>query len=102
MHVDPSLYIRCNITMPETMAGWTIVRLSDEAPGRQPVLSKATAGYVVTGGGREPICCGTRSVPLASELPPGAELVSERGGPIDPNWRPEPLRIWKLRDAPAP
>jgi len=102
MRLDPALYIRCNITMPETLTGWTIVRLADEAPGRQPVLAEATAGYVVTGGGREPICCGTRSVPLASELPPGAELVSERGGPIDPNWRPEPLRIWKLRDAPAP
>ncbi|HWP65710.1 MAG TPA: glycosyltransferase family 39 protein [Candidatus Limnocylindria bacterium] len=101
IYLDPALDIRCTHTMPEVLTAWTIVRLSDEAPGRDSVLKKATAGYVVTGGGREPICCGTRSIPLASELPPGAELVSEVSGPVDPTWRPEPLRIWKLRDIPA-
>jgi hypothetical protein len=71
--------------------------LNDFPDQRAAKLATALEGYVVTGGGREPVYPGA-PVARATELPADrVELVLERSGPLDELWRPEPLRIWKLR-----
>jgi hypothetical protein len=97
VYLDDVLSTRCPYTDAEVFAKWSVTRLPPNPRQRTLLLAHAPPGYVVTGGGREPIYGGVGVVPLASELPAGrAEMLRERDGPIDPRWRPEPFRIWRL------
>jgi hypothetical protein len=67
-------------------------------PGpRKAQIAAISSGYLVTGGGREPIYGCPPCIPRADELPPGKwQLVKEFPGPARPTeWRFEPLRIWE-------
>jgi hypothetical protein len=104
MYLDDTLRMRCTMLGAAGAAAreWTIQTLPSDPVQRAAMLRGAEAGYVVTGGGREPIYGGAGVVVLASELPADrVELVNERGGPVNAAWRVEPLRIWKLRRAGA-
>jgi len=102
VYLDDWIRDRCLNTASEAVRRWKIVSLPPDSLQRRNILARALSGYVVTGGGREPIYNGVNMVPLAIEVPPDrVELVLERGGPIDARWRPEPFRIWKLREAPV-
>ena len=97
VYLDDVLCTRCPYTDAEVFAKWSVTRLPPNPRQRTLLLAHAPPGYVVTGGAREPIYGGVGVVPLASELPAGrAELLHERAGQIDPRWRPEPFRIWRL------
>ena len=102
VYLDEIIRVRCIYTVPETVPRWTIVSLPADSLQRRNILAQAPSGYVVTGGGREPMYNGVEIVPLATEVPTDRrELVLERSGPVDPRWRPEPFRVWKLREAPV-
>lgn len=96
IYLDEVLRWRCQTLVPKALARWDVQPIPSGPPGAA-VLARVTAGYVITGGGREPMYGGTDQIPLASALPPGrGRVVLERGGPIDPVWRPEPFRIWQF------
>jgi hypothetical protein len=101
VYLDEAIDVRCRLLSRPPLAGWRMEFLGGFPDQRATKLATAQEGYVVTGGGREPVYLGG-PVARASELPADrVELVLERAGPLDELYRPEPLRIWKLR-APAP
>ena len=95
--LDDVLRWRCQSFTPTALARWTVRPLPPNPPGRPQVLAEVRDGWVVTGGGREPMYGGTDVIPLATELPVGrGRVVLKIDGPIDPRWRAEPLRIWRF------
>jgi Dolichyl-phosphate-mannose-protein mannosyltransferase len=64
---------------------------------RRVQIAAIQAGYLVTGGGREPYYGCTDCIPGAGELPPGRwRLLKEFPGPTHPTpWRREPARVWE-------
>jgi hypothetical protein len=97
IYLDDVLRWRCATLAPDAMRRWSVRPIPADPAQRAKALAALDTGYVITGGGREPFYGGTGVIPLARELPPGrATLVSERGGPLGPAWRPEPFRIWKV------
>jgi len=76
------------------------VRSPDPA-GRRAELAAISSGYLVTGGGREPIYGPYAGTPRADEVPPEQwKLLKEFRGPEKPTpWRPEPVRIWEAAGA---
>jgi hypothetical protein len=97
VYLDATIDARCRLLSRPPLAGWRMEFLNDFPDQRAAKLATALEGYVVTGGGREPVYPGA-PVARATELPADrVELVLERSGPLDELWRPEPLRIWKLR-----
>lgn len=82
------------------MPGFSYVTVeSFDRPKRRAELAAIRAGYLVTGGGREPHYGCIDCIPLASEIDPAQwELLFELPGPATPTvWRPEALRIWHRR-----
>jgi hypothetical protein len=98
MYLDDIMRIRCLTLAMDTARTWTLPALPAASAPRAAALAKVEHGYVVTGGGREPIYGYPGQIFRAADLPAGrADVIFERDGPVDPVWRPEPLRVWKLR-----
>jgi hypothetical protein len=70
--------------------------VGDEA-ARRARLPTIGAGYLVTGGGREPHYGCFECIPLAREVGPEQwRLLREFPGPTVPQpWRPEAVRVWE-------
>jgi Dolichyl-phosphate-mannose-protein mannosyltransferase len=74
----------------KTLAGGPAERRRD--------IAGISDGYLVTGGGREPIYGCVDCIPRADEVDPQRwRLLLELPGPATPTpWRPEPLRVWEV------
>ena len=74
----------------KTLAGGPVERRRD--------IAAIQEGYLVTGGGREPIYGCVDCIPRADEVDPQHwQLLLELPGPATPTtWRPEPLRVWEV------
>ena len=74
IYLDDTLNIRCQNLNAAAARTWTIRPLPPGGPQRADALAAAGAGYVVTGGGREPIYGGVTIVPRprAARGPGGA------------------------------
>ncbi len=64
---------------------------------RRAEIASIKSGYLVTGGGREPLYGCIDCIPRVAEIDPARwRLLLEVPGPPEPTvWRPEPLRIWE-------
>lgn len=83
--------------------GWTFQQLhSWDREKRRAQIAVIRSGYLVTGGGREPYYGCRDCIIRADELPPGRwQLLKEFPGPSELTpWRPEPLRVWEVREVP--
>lgn len=69
---------------------------------RTTEIADIKSGYLITGGGREPYYGCIDCIPRANELSLSKwRLIKEFPGPAEPTpWRPEPLRLWEVREAP--
>ena len=68
---------------------------------RKTEIAAITSGYLVTGGGREPIYGCFDCIPRADEILDRQKwrLLKEFPGPEKPTpWRPEPLRLWEAKE----
>ena len=67
-------------------------------------LAAVTSGYLVTGGGREPVYGPFAGTPIAGEVPADRwKLLREFPAEILAPWRPEPVRVWEaIEPAAAP
>lgn len=65
---------------------------------RRSQIAAIPEGYLVTGGGREPLYGCADCIPRADEVDPSRwRLLLELPGPTTPTWwRPEPLRVWEV------
>lgn len=68
---------------------------------RRAQIADIGSGYLITGGGREPYYGCIDCIPRADELSPSKwRLIREFPGPVEATpWRPEPLRLWEVREA---
>jgi hypothetical protein len=68
---------------------------------RRVQIAAIGSGYLITGGGREPYYGCIDCIPRADELALSRwRLIKEFPGPAEPTrWRPEPLRLWEVREA---
>ena len=75
---------------------------SPDAAGRTREPTAITSGYLVTGGGREPVYGPYAGLPLASEVPTERwKLLREFPADVLAPWRPEPVRVWEAIEPPG-
>jgi len=80
--------------------GWQFrVVEADDRVKRRRELAAVAAGYLVTGGGREPYYGCTHCIPSAADVAADRwVLLKEFPSSMPPtSWRAEPLRIWEAR-----
>ena len=103
IYSDGAIYTWCAI-LPVPPAWWQFKELhAFDREKRRAEIAAITSGYLITGGGREPYYGCFDCIPRADELSPTKwQLLREFPGPATPTfWRPEPLRLWEAREAPA-
>jgi hypothetical protein len=101
VHVDQGLRYYCDtlgLTPP-----LEFVELLPNPDQWGPQIQAIRAGYLVTGGGREPYYGCPHCIPSAAAVPRARwRLLTEFDPDVPPApWRAEPLRVWEAIEAPA-
>ncbi len=104
IYSDGAIYTWCAI-LEEKGRSWQFKELHTfEKQQRKTEIAAITSGYLVTGGAREPIYGCFDCIPRADEILDRHKwrLVREFPGPQNPTpWRPEPLRLWEVKEVPG-
>jgi hypothetical protein len=101
IYSDGAIYTWCAI-FEEKGRAWQFRELHTfDKQQRKAEIAAITSGYLVTGGAREPIYGGVDGIPRADEILDRHKwrLLKEFPGPEKPTpWRPEPLRLWEVKE----
>lgn len=103
IYADQGMVVYCG-TMALPGGPLRLQELHPNPEPRQAEIATVKAGYLVTGGAREPYYGCPHCIPVASQLPPGQwRQIYEIPGPAEPAaWRTEPLRVWQAIPPPPP